>query len=120
MDIHIFKENEIVQVLDVTTHIWELAKILGFITDWSAKVKWVDWSSIPPIVIEVPATLREKGRECWNIRKFQKRTLEHNIGVETRPARRQVTVQQPGNYRPFTGNPAKLPRYVQVIFMLFF
>ena len=40
MNLHIFNHNEIVQVLDETTYIWESAKILGLDSDWSAKVKW--------------------------------------------------------------------------------
>ena len=112
--LHIFSHNEVVQVLDETTYIWEAAKILGLNSDWSAKVKWVEWSSKPAIIIVVPENLRSKSVECWNIRKFQTTEKPPAIDKKSRKTR-HVTTQLPGNQgRPFTANPAKLPRYVEV------
>ena len=85
MNLQIFNHNEIVQVLDETTYIWEAARILGLDSDWSAKVKWVEWSSKPAIVITVPETLRAKGIEYWNIRKFQK--TEKSSAIDKRSRR---------------------------------
>ena len=45
MLLQIFSENEIVQILDPATSIWESAKIIAFINDWCVRIKWVDWSS---------------------------------------------------------------------------
>ena len=118
MNLHIFKHNEIVQVLDETTYIWEAAKIMGLESDWSINVKWVDWSSKPAIVIVVPEILRSKGVEFWNVRKFQKteRTL---ATYDKRSTRHGTAVQLPGNYRQYSGNPAKLTRHEEVSFMQF-
>ena len=113
MNLNIFRHNETVQVLDETTYIWEAAKIMGFECDWSVRVKWVEWSSKPAILIVVPENLRTRGVECWNIRKYQENKKPEACSPRQRP-RRQATVQHPDNYHPFMGNPAKLTRYVEV------
>ena len=40
-----FKLNEIVQILGPETYIWESAKIIAFISDWSLKIQWIDWNN---------------------------------------------------------------------------
>jgi hypothetical protein len=109
LNLNIFRTNEVVQVLDETTYIWESAKVLGQISDWSIKVKWVEWTSKPAVAIEVPEPLRTMGVEAWNVRKFQR--TERSDSTERRP-RRNVTLT--GNNRAFSGNPAKLARHVKV------
>lgn len=115
IDFHIFRHNETVQVLDETTYIWEAAKILGLPSDWSAKVKWIDWSSKPPVVIEVRESLRTLGVEFWPVRKWQTRP----IVTEDLRRKRPTNVQHQGNYQHFTGNPAKLPRNQKVCYFLY-
>ena len=64
-----FSDNEVVQVLDPATSIWESAKILSFVSDWCVRIKWVDWSSKKEDV-----TVPEKDRadkNNWNVRKSQ-------------------------------------------------
>ncbi len=111
----IFRQNEIVQVVDECTFIWESAKIIGHESDWSVRVKWVDWSSKPATVIIVPTSARACGMEHWNIRKFQ----NHIRPVITGKRQRRAVITA-GNYQPFTGNPAKLPRYDRVCLDIFF
>ena len=65
---HIFTINEVVQALDDTTSIWEEAKIIGIISDWSVRVKWVNWTNTAPVNITVPTGYRYN-QELWNIRK---------------------------------------------------
>lgn len=108
MNIHIFRVGEVVQVLDETTHIWESAKIQAFNSDWSAKVKWVEWTSKKAVLIKIPMELQPYV-EHWNIRKWTKYQLRAS---DTRPKR---LVKQPGNNRPLPGNPARLSRHEQVI-----
>ena len=62
-----FKLNEIVQILDPETYIWESAKIIAFISDWSLKIQWIDWNNRLQ-KIEIPLELRP-GPNRWNIRK---------------------------------------------------
>ena len=114
MNLLIFRHNKTVQVLDETTYIWEGAKIIGLKSDWSVKLKWVDWSSKPAIVITVPDTHRAKGAECWNIRKFQKTDRPLVIDKQSRKTRHVTVQHSPDNHRPFTGNPAKLTRNIEV------
>jgi hypothetical protein len=114
MNLTIFRVNETVQVLDETTYIWESAKVLGVISDWSMKIKWVEWTSKPAIAIEVPEALRAMGFEGWNVRKFQRK---EEAPMDKRQ-RRNAT--QPGNCRHFSGNPAKLARNIQVYFLITF
>ena len=75
MLLQIFSENEIVQILDPATSIWESAKIIAFINDWCVRIKWVDWSSKKKEDIAVPEKDRSE-RNCWNIRKSQRLVLE--------------------------------------------
>lgn len=109
---NIFKSNEIIQVIDETTFIWEPAKIVGVISDWSVKVKWVNWTSKPATVITIPQEVRRSGRETWNIRKFEK---EGATSTSTSRSRRSAS-SIPGNARPFSGNAAMLPRNESVCF----
>ena len=63
MLLQIFSENEIVQILDPATSIWESAKIIAFINDWCVRIKWVDWSSKKQEDIAVPEKDRSE-RNC--------------------------------------------------------
>lgn len=117
MNLHIFKSNEIVQVLDESTYIWEAAKIIGLESDWSVRVKWVDWTSKPAVVITVPESRRATGVESWNVRR-QKPTRSWSPTTRTRGTRNDATntyqSHDGSKYRPFTGNPRKLTRHVKV------
>ena len=62
-----FKLNETVQILDPETYIWESAKIIAFISDWSLKIQWIDWNNRLQ-KIEIPLELRPDPNR-WNIRK---------------------------------------------------
>ena len=65
----IFRPNEIVHVIDESVSRWTKAKIIGIVSDWSVKIKWMGYTSIyPSETIEVP---EEKRRDLslWNVRK---------------------------------------------------
>ena len=53
-----FYENEVVQILDPATSIWESAKIISFVSDWCVRIKWVDWSYNKKEDITVPEVYR--------------------------------------------------------------
>lgn len=110
MNINIFKPNEIVQVLDVTS-IWEEARIMGVISDWSVKIKWMHWND-SPVTITIPESLREQGFEGWNVRKAQYKADASETGQ--RPRRQAKPLS--GDYRAFTGNPRKLTGKQEVMF----
>lgn len=65
-----FSENEVVQILDPATAIWESAKIISFVNDWCVTIKWVDWPYKKKENITVPEEDRPD-RNHWNIRKSQ-------------------------------------------------
>lgn len=98
---NIFKSNEIVQVLDEVTSIWEAAKIVALESDWSVRVKWVEWTSKPAAVIVVPEASR-RSVEAWNVRRARAMTSQTNgKRIRARP-------------NAFIGNPAKLTRHEEV------
>ena len=50
----IFRPNEIVHVIDESISRWTKAKIIGIVSDWSVKIKWMGYTSIyPSEIIEV-------------------------------------------------------------------
>ena len=61
-----FYENEVVQILDPATSIWESAKIISFVSDWCVRIKWVDWSYNKKEDITVPEVYRPD-KNYWNI-----------------------------------------------------
>lgn len=115
-NMHIFKPNEIVQALDDSTSIWEEAKIIGIVSDWSVLIKWVHWNTSPVSII-VPENLRIKSLEHWNIRKFQKLDSRPGATKNGRPLRQSTQhTHQPSNYRNFTENPRLLVRHEEILF----
>ena len=51
----IFRPNEIVHVIDESISRWTKATIIGIVSDWSVKMKWMGYTSIyPSETIEVP------------------------------------------------------------------
>ena len=62
-----FKLYEIVQIFDPKTYIWETAKIIAHISDWSLKNQCIDWNNRLQ-KIEIPLELRPDPNRC-NIRK---------------------------------------------------
>lgn len=67
-----FQVGVIIQALDPKLFIWYKATILGFESDWCARVKWVDWSKTDKI--EVPENIRRLP-EQWPIRKWTQKTI---------------------------------------------
>ena len=69
-----FELNEIVQILDPETYIWESAKIIAFISDWSLKIQWINgnnrWINWDNRLdkIEIPLEFRDE-QNMWNVRK---------------------------------------------------
>ena len=49
-----FETNEVVHTLDPVTFIWELAKITAIMSDWSVRIKWMEWSTRKAVDITVP------------------------------------------------------------------
>ena len=95
-----FKLNEIVQILDPETYIWESAKIIAFISDWSLKIKWIDWNNRLQ-KIEIPVELRPDSNR-WNIRK----------------ARHSQPVMSQKRSKPLSYNPNRLQKNGPVTFWL--
>ena len=113
MNFNIFKVNEIVQAVDETTWIWEEAKVISVVSDWTMRLKWVNWASSPPVTIVV----RMMGFGCWNVRKPQKiysPPSNHQTGRTLRNASQQPATRGP--FRAFTTNPRNLVRDDTVIF----
>ena len=54
-----FETNEVVHILDPLTFIWELAKITAIMSDWSVRIKWMEWSTRKAVDITVPEVDRE-------------------------------------------------------------
>ena len=112
----LFRSEEVVQVLDETTFIWEAAKVVGIISDWSLRLKWLNWSG--SVDITVPENVRGHGQEHWNVRKPLRKTpvVEEHAG---RPRRRAATQHShPDGNLPYTGKPAMLTRSVEVNVMI--
>ena len=113
MNFNIFKVNEIVQAVDETTWIWEEAKVISVVSDWTMRLKWVNWASSPPVTIGV----QQMGFGCWNVRKRQKKDSppsNDQTGRTLRNASQQPATRGP--FRAFTANPRILVRHDTVIF----
>ena len=54
-----FETKEVVHILDPLTFIWELAKITAFISDWSVRIKLLEWSTRKAVDITGPENERE-------------------------------------------------------------
>ena len=54
-----FETNEVVHILDPLTYIWELAKITAIMSDWTVRIKWMEWSTRKAVDITVPEIDRE-------------------------------------------------------------
>ena len=70
----LFKVEQTVQVVD-SLFIWTSARIIGFLSDWSVRVMWVDYPKEPFADVTVPENHRSGSpwcREQWNIRLSQK------------------------------------------------
>ena len=97
-----FYENEVVQILDPATSIWESAKIICFVSDWCVRIKWVDWSYNKKEDITVPEVYRPD-KNYWNIRK------SHNLV-------REETVSNKRRSTPLSYNARRLVRNDQIYF----
>ena len=95
-----FKINETVQILDPETYVWESAKIIAFISDWSLKIQWTDWNNRLQ-KIEIPLELRPDPN-TWNIRK----------------ARHSQPVMSKKRSKPLSYNPNRLQKNEPVTFWL--
>ena len=54
-----FETNEVVNIMDPLTFIWELAKVTAIMSDWSVRIKWMEWSTRKAVDITVPKIDRE-------------------------------------------------------------
>ena len=54
-----FETNEVVHILDPLTYIWELAKISAIMSDWTVRIKRMEWSTRKAVDITVPEIDRE-------------------------------------------------------------
>ena len=97
-----FYENEVVQILDPATSIWESAKRISFVSDWCVRIKWVDWSYNKKEDITVPEVYRPE-KYNWNIRK------SHNLV-------REETVSNKRRSTPLSYNARRLVRNDQIHF----
>ena len=85
-----FFENEVVQILDPATSIWESAKIISLVIDWCVRIKWVDWSYNKKEDITVPEVHRPE-KNNWNIRNSHNLVREETVSNKRRyNARRLV------------------------------
>ena len=67
-----FRLKEEVQVLDPATKRWEPACILGFVNDWKAKIKYLNWGKTSNI--EVEERYQQADRKTrWGIRKVMRK-----------------------------------------------
>ena len=83
----IFRPNEIVHVIDESISRWTKAKIIGIVSDWSVKIKWMGYTSIyPSETIEVPEEKRTD-QSLWNLRKVIEKT---HSSILSRGDRRQT------------------------------
>ena len=89
----IYRVNEKVQVIDETTGIWEDAKIVGFPSSWSVKVRLTNWSTAKaglPIISVAKHTDVFK----WPIRKPMSEPILL-LGPRRKRSRRNEAVQNP-------------------------
>ena len=109
----LFRENEIVHVVDDTTAIWEEAKIVGFESDWSVRIAWVNWKG-NVIVFTLPENLRPQSLEMWTIRKLV--TVLPATNANGRRIRQvtQPTTAITGPYQAFTNRPRKITKCDEV------
>ena len=85
-----FRHNEEVQVLDPLTKVWEPARILGFINDWKAKVKYLNWGKTGDIEVEEryqQADLKAR----WGIRKVMRRERQQLKRSDRRQNQNKLT-----------------------------
>ena len=108
----LFRENEIVHVVDETTAIWEEAKIVGFESDWSVRIAWVNWKG-NAFIFKLPENLRTESSESWTIRKKVSLTPATNPnGRQIRRATQTTTIAGP--YQTFTSRPWKITKCDEV------
>ena len=111
--LNMFRADEVVQVLDDTTSIWESAKVVAVSSDWTIKIKWTNWPNPRDgVTVKVPESVRQLPSTCWNVRKFQKKD---ETPCESRKRRRGA---HPDGNPPFTGNPGILTRSDEVRFYI--
>ena len=80
----IFRPNEIVHAIDESISRWTKAKIIGIVSDWSVKIKWMGYTSIyPSETIEVPEKKRTD-QSLWNLRKVIEKTHSSILSREDR------------------------------------
>ena len=93
----IFRPNEIVHVIDESISRWTKAKIIGIVSDWSVKIKWIVYTSIyPSETIEVPEEKRTD-QSSWNLRKVIEKT---HSSILSREDRRQTPKAVQLEYNP--------------------
>ena len=80
----IFCPNEIVHVIDESISRLTKAKIIGIVSDWSVKIKWIGYTSIyPSETIEVPEEKRTD-QSSWNLRKVIEKAHSSILSREDR------------------------------------
>ena len=93
----IFRPNEIVHAIDESISRWTKAKIIGIVSDWSVKIKWMGYTSIyPSETIEVPEEKRTD-QSLWNLRKVIEKT---HSSILSREDRRQTPRAVQLEYNP--------------------
>ena len=107
--LRIFETNETLHALDNTTGIWAVGKVLGHESDWSLRLRWVEWSGRKPVVYTLPDNLRGLGVETWTIRK--KVALPHVTGRRPRQATHPIIA---GPYKAFTGKTRTISGYDEI------
>ena len=95
--VEFFCPNEIVHVIDESISRWTKAKIIGIVSDWSVKIKWIGYTSIyPSETIEVPEEKRTD-QSSWNLRKVIEKT---HSSILSREDRRQTPKAVQLEYNP--------------------
>ena len=100
MPLQTLKLYEIIQILDPETSMWESAKLIAFISDWSLKIQWIDLNNRVQ-KIEIPLGL------CPDPNK-------RNI----RKARHSQPVMSKKRSKPLSYNPNRLQKNEPVTFRL--
>ena len=104
--LNIFMPDEVIQVLDDSTGIYEEARVIALESDWSIRITWLNWSGKKPLIFTLPDNLRNKGVESWTIRKrIVPAKASAATGTNGRPVR-QAAQPPPiisGPYQPFVG-----------------
>ena len=69
-----YREKELVQVLDPVTKIWEEARILGFESSISVRVKYLNWSKkqVKKFGSDIITVSLRTPPSCWPIQKYLK------------------------------------------------